>query len=103
MSQLEDPKYEIDRLVTSAGDALSDEIVSRLGQLINDLLVIADKLSRNDCLMKAIDLLDDDKLMKDVKPSKGGIGGMIKIMSDPDVQYALQYMGKLMKEVQSEK
>lgn len=103
MTQLEDPRYEIERVIISAGDALSDDIVARLGTLINDLLTIADKATRNECLMKALDALSDSKLMDDVKPSRGGIGGMIKVMSDPDVQYALQYMGKLMKEVNSRK
>lgn len=97
------------RVLGSAGDALSDDIVGRLGQMINELLCIADRIARNENLNKLLDLLERDHMVETLaslleaaasakashepKPS-GGIVSLLKTMSDPDVQQALQLLSK---------
>lgn len=97
------------RVLGSAGDAISDDIVGRLGEMANELLCIADRVSRNQNLHKILDLLERDhmvdmlasmaeaaataKASHEVK-SSGGIGGLLKTMKDPEVQQALQFMSK---------
>ncbi len=97
------------RVLGSAGDALSDDIVGRLGEMANSLMIIADRISRNENIHKLLDLLERDymvdmltsmceaaasaKASHDVK-SSGGIMGLLKTMKDPEVQQALQFMSK---------
>lgn len=97
------------RVLGSAGDALSDDIVGRLSQMINELLCMADRIARNENLNKLLDLLERDHMVETLtslceaaatakashaaKPS-GGIGSLIKTLKDPEVQQALQFMSK---------
>lgn len=97
------------RVLGSAGDAISDDIIGRLGEMVNELLCIADRISRNENLQKLLDLLERDHMVDmlasmaeaaalarashDVQAS-GGIGGLLKTMKDPEVQQALQFMTK---------
>ena len=101
------------RVLGATGDALSDDIVGRLGQMINDLLCIADRIARNENLNKLLDLLERDHMVETLaslleaaasakashepKPS-GGIVSFLKTMSDPDVQQALQLLSKFSSE-----
>ena len=97
------------RILGSAGDALSDDIVSRLGEMVNELLCIADRISRNENLHKLLDLLEREHMVdmlasmaeaaasakaSHTVQSSGGIGGLLKTMKDPEVQQALQFMSK---------
>lgn len=97
------------RVLGSAGDALSDDIVGRLGQMINELLFMADRIARNENLNKLLDLLERDHMVEtltslceaaatakashEVK-SSGGIASLLKTIKDPEVQQALQFMSK---------
>ena len=97
------------RVLGSAGDALSDDIVGRLGEMVNSMLILADRISRNENLHKLLDLLERDymvdmltsmceaaasaKASHDVE-AKGGIMGLLNTMKDPEVQQALKFMSK---------
>ena len=97
------------RVLGSAGDALSDDIVGRLGEMANSMLILADRISRNENLHKLLDLLERDymvdmltnmceaaasaKASHDVQ-AKGGIIGLLNTMKDPEVQQALKFMSK---------
>ena len=97
------------RVLGSAGDALSDDIVGRLGEMANSMLILADRISRNENLHKLLDLLERDymvdmltsmceaaasaKASHDVE-AKGGIMGLFNTMKDPEVQQALKFMSK---------
>ncbi len=97
------------RVLGAAGDAMSDDIVSRLGEMVNALMIIADRISRNENLHKLLDLLERDymvdmltsmceaaasaKASHEVQ-STGGIMGLLKTMKDPEVQQALKFMSK---------
>ena len=97
------------RVLGSAGDALSDDIVGRLGQMINDLLCLADRISRNENLDKLLDLLERDHMVDTLTSlceaaattkaahttaASGGVMNLLSTMKDPEVQQALQFMSK---------
>ncbi len=97
------------RVLGSAGDALSDDIVGRLGSIINELLILADRISRNENIHKLLDLLERDHMVEMLSSlceaaasakashevnATGGIVGFLNTMKDPEVQQALQFMSK---------
>ena len=101
------------RVLGSAGDALSDDIVGRLGQMANELLCLADRIARNDNITKLLDLLERDHMVETLaslleaaasakashepKPS-GGVVSLLKTMADPEVQQALKFISKFSSE-----
>jgi uncharacterized protein YjgD (DUF1641 family) len=95
------------RVLGSAGDALSDDIIGRLAETASELMIMADRLARNENLLRLLDLLERDhvidtliSLLESVSEAKashkptatGGISGLLKIMSDRDVQEGLQFV-----------
>ena len=97
------------RVFGAAGDAINDDIVGRLGQTLNDLLCLADRVARNENLNKLLDLLERDQFVEtltslyeavamakadNASQSLGGIGGFIKVIKDPETQQALQFISK---------
>ncbi len=97
------------RILGSAGDALSDDIIGRLGEMVNELLCMADRIARNDNLNKLLELLERDHMVDTLSglleaaatakashttESSGGVMGLLKIAKDPEVQQALQFMLK---------
>ena len=40
-------QQQMDRFMQGAGDALTDDTVARLGFMMNELLIIADRVTRN--------------------------------------------------------
>ena len=57
MSELQSMQTEAERIFESAADALSDDIVGRLGATMGDGLMLLDQVSRSN-LDKAIPLID---------------------------------------------
>jgi uncharacterized protein YjgD (DUF1641 family) len=97
------------RVLGAAGDAINDDIVGRLGEMANSLMIIADRITRNENIHKLLDLLERDYMVDMLTslceaaasakashdtPSAGGIMGLLKTMKDPEVQQALQFMSK---------
>ncbi len=97
------------RVLGSAGDAISDDIVGRLSEMANELMIIADRVARNENIHKLLDLLERDYMIEMLTslceaaasakashdtPSPGGIMGLLKTLKDPEVQQALQFMSK---------
>ena len=100
------------RVMGSAADALSDDIVGRLAETAGELMCVADRLARNENLMKLLNLLENDELVDSIvefaevasevkktgiSESSGGITGIYKTMTDPDVQNALGLVGAVAK------
>tara|TARA_B110000014_G_scaffold264101_1_gene263363 strand:+ start:495 stop:839 length:345 start_codon:yes stop_codon:yes gene_type:complete len=105
-------QQQVDRFMQGAGDALTDDTVARLGFMINELLIIADRVTRNKNFMKLLEMTESkdfakmlDSLCvaydshKESPTTSGGVGGMLKVMSDPDVQGALRLLGNFNKEL----
>lgn len=104
----------IARLFGSVEDSLSDDIVSRLALVVTELACLVDKLSRNEGIQRLIDLLGNSEVQGTLEnvlnaaskasveaatlpPSGGGIGGMLKTMTDPATQDALRFVALVSK------
>ena len=92
-------QQQVDRFMQGAGDALTDDTVARLGFMMNELLIIADRVTRNKNIMKLLEMSESKDFAKmldalsvaydsykESPTTSGGIGGMIKVMGDPNVQ-----------------
>ena len=102
------------RVMGAAGDAMTDDIVSRLAETAGELMCIADRLSRSEGLLRLLDLLEREPIVNllaefgeaaaaakasHAPDSKGGMLGMMSTMQDPDVQDALKFFGAMFKEL----
>ena len=109
-----DRVVNLTRVIGAAGDAVTDDIVSRLAETVGELLCIADRLARSESLLRLLDLLDNKQMINTLvefgeavtavdsshnSNSKGGISGMMKTMSDPDMQDALKYFSSIFREM----
>jgi len=100
------------RVLGAAGDALSDDIIGRLGEIVNELLCMADRVARNENLNKLLGLLEQDDMadtladlcsaVAEVKQASsttmpsGSLMSLVNTMKDPEVQQALLLMSKFM-------
>ncbi|MDW3094083.1 MAG: hypothetical protein R8G33_00245 [Gammaproteobacteria bacterium] len=102
------------RVMGAAGDAMTDDIVSRVAETGGELMCIADRLARSEGLLRLLDLLEREHIMNLLlefaeaaaaakashePASKGGVMGMMGTMQDPDVQDALKFFGAMFKEL----
>ena len=109
-----DRVVNLSRVLGAAGDAMTDDIVSRVAETGGELLSIADRLARSEGLLRLLDLLEREHIINTLvefgeaaatakashTPSaKGGVPGMMKTMSDPDVQDALKFFATLFREM----
>lgn len=105
-------QQQVDRFMQGAGDALTDDTVARLGFMMNELLIIADRVTRNKNIMKLLEMSESKDFAKTLDAlsvafdsyknntsSSGGIGGMLKVMGDPEVQGALKLLGNFSREL----
>ena len=88
-------------------------MVLRLSQLATESMILADRLMRSDGFLRLIGLLERPDIQDtlaglleavstaraDVSaaPAKGGLGGAIRLMSEPGTQDALRFMAGLSK------
>ena len=100
---------ELASLVTAAQDALSDEMVSRMASAFSEGITLLDRVTRNDGLMRLVHVLDrpenqalllgladalsaTSRELASSKPSKGGVGGMLKLARDPGTEEGLRML-----------
>lgn len=100
------------RLVGSAEDALTDDMIGRLARVVSEGLFLIDRLTRSDGFMRMIAILEREDIQEalmrmlqavstasaDIQAAprpKGGIGGAIKLLADPDTQSALHLMANV--------
>jgi uncharacterized protein YjgD (DUF1641 family) len=98
---------EFAHLVTSAQDALTDDMVNRLASAFSEGINLLDRLTRNEgfthllremdrpvnqrflvCLSNAF--THASRELATAPPASGGIGGLVKLLSDPGVQEGLR-------------
>ncbi len=100
---------EFAQLVTSAQDALSDDMVNRLSSALSEGITLLDRLTRNEGfthLLRELDRVENQRFLvcmsnafteasrelATAPPAAGGIGGLIKLMSDPGTQEGLRLL-----------
>ena len=100
---------EFAQLVTSAQDALTDDMVNRLASTLSEGISLLDRLTRNDGLthlLREIDRPENQRFiicmsnafteasreLAKAPPLGGGLGGLLKLMSDPGVQEGLRLL-----------
>lgn len=114
---------EFASLVTSARDAMSDEIVTRLSSAFSEGITLLDRLTRNEGLMRLLQVLDrpeSQRLLMSMAdaistmsqelatapPAKGGMIALIRLARQPGTQEGLrslsllgQYWGESLREL----
>ncbi|MDP2132870.1 MAG: hypothetical protein Q8J99_04600 [Sulfuritalea sp.] len=100
---------EFAQLVTSAQDAMSDDIVNRLASALSEGITLLDRLTRNEGfihLLRELDRPENQRFLVCMSnaftaasrelaaapPATGGIGGLLKLVSDPGTQEGLRLM-----------
>ena len=100
---------EFAQLVTSAQDAMSDDIVNRLASALSEGITLLDRLTRNEGfthLLRELDRPENQRFLicmsnaftaasrelATAPPASGGIGGLIKLISDPGTQEGLRLL-----------
>lgn len=100
---------EFAQIITSARDAMSDEMVSRLAGAMSEGLTLLDRLTRNDGLMtllRALDRQDSQNLLialadaihatsADIAtdaPAAGGLGNMLRVARDSGTQEGVRFL-----------
>ena len=112
-----DTLVELSSAISSAQDAMTDDIVTRLAAAIGEGMILMDRLTRNEGLMSLMQALNepamqemlerlgsalgssaDDQENQDAR-RVGGYSGLIRMLKDPDVQSAIYQMAGLLKKV----
>lgn len=104
--------FEVATLITSARDAMSDEIVTRLSSAFSEGITLLDRLTRNEGLMRLLQVLDRpetqyllvslsealNKMSREIAtspPARGGIGGILQLVREPGTQEGLRSLSVL--------
>ena len=103
---------EFAQIITSARDAMSDDMVSRLAGAVSEGLSLLDRLTRNEGLMhllRTLDRQDSQCLLvalsqaihatsKDIAataPASGSLGDMLRVVRDPGTQEGIRFLAVL--------
>jgi len=99
-------------LVSSARDAMSDEMVARLSRSFSEGIALLDRLTRNEGLMRLLQVLDRpesqhlllglsralpqmSREFAATPSARGGIGGLWQLVREPGTQEALRSLSIL--------
>lgn len=103
---------EFAQLVTSAQDAMSDDIVYRLAAAMSEGITLLDRLTRNQGLMRLLQVLDHPESQRlliglaeslretsrdiaAMPPARGGMGELLRAMFQPGTQEGLRVLSVL--------
>jgi hypothetical protein len=104
--------YELTTLISSARDALSDEMVTRMSSAFSEGFSLLDRLTRNEGLMQLLRVLDrpeSQQLLKGLAdaigemtrevsiapPAKGGVTGLLTLACKPGTQEGIRALSIL--------
>jgi hypothetical protein len=107
-----DRMVNVARVLGSAADSMSEDIISRLAAVASDGICLLDRLARNEGLTRLLCVLERkesqdlmvslaDALvatsqdMAQKPPAKGGVGGMWQVAKQPGTQDGMQILGLL--------
>ena len=112
-----DNLVELSSAISSAQDAMTDDIVTRLAAAIGEGMILMDRLTRNEGLMSLMQALNEPAMQEMLErlgsalgtpadgqenqdaPRVGGYSGLIRMLKDPDVQSAIYQMAGLLNKV----
>ena len=97
------------RLIGSAEDALTDDMIGRLAYMATEGLSLLDRLTRSDGFLSMLRILERTEVQEsftafleavcaarseaiDAEASSGGLGSMLKLARDPQTQDAMRFM-----------
>jgi uncharacterized protein YjgD (DUF1641 family) len=97
------------RLIGSAEDALTDDMIGRLAYMATEGLSLLDRLTRSDGFLNMLRILERTEVQEsftafleavcaarseavDAEASSGGLGSMLKLARDPQTQDAMRFM-----------
>lgn len=100
---------EFAHLVTSAQDAMSDEMVNRLASTFSEGITLLDRLTRNEGFLHLLRELDRaenqhflicmsnafthaSRELAAAPPAPGGLAGLLRLVSDPGTQEGLRLL-----------
>ncbi len=100
---------EFAHLVTSAQDAMSDEIVHRLASALSEGITLLDRLTRNEGMIHMLREMDRpenqrflvcvsdafsaaSRELATMPPASGGLAGLLRLVSDPGTQEGLRLL-----------
>ncbi|WP_455386107.1 hypothetical protein [Acidihalobacter prosperus] len=100
------------RLIGSAEDALTDDMIGRLAYVASEGLSLLDRLTRSDGFLGMLRILERTEVQEsftafleavcaarseavEAQPSGGGLGPMLKLARDPQTQDAMRFMVSL--------
>lgn len=103
---------EIIDLLASARDAMSDEMVTRLARAMSEGVALLDRLTRNEGFMRLLQVLDRpesqyllmslatalgqmSRELATAPPTKGGIGGLLRLAREPGTQEGIRALSLL--------
>lgn len=103
---------ELATLVSSARDALSDDMVTRLAGAFSEGITLLDRLTRNQGLMRLLQVLDRPETqhllmsladalgqmsreLATAPPARGGIAGLWKLAREPGTQEGIRALSLL--------
>ena len=103
---------EIGTVIAAAKDALNDDMVARMASAVSEGITLLDRLTRNEALVRLLRDLDrpeNQALLRSLSealsktsrelsgsaPAKGGLGTLVKQLSDPGTQEGLRILATL--------
>ncbi|CDQ10992.1 conserved protein of unknown function [Acidithiobacillus ferrivorans] len=104
-----DRLVQLARLIGSAQDAMSDEMISRMAGMAGDALCLVDRITRAgtaERLLEVAEQIEKTHVMTDLLQSlagaaeesahaptpKGGVGGLWEIIRQPETQQTIQFL-----------
>ena len=105
---------ELAAAISSAQDAMTDDIVTRLASAMGEGMILMDRLTRNQGLMSLLQALNQPAVQDSLEclaealrsgsvmdavnaktPKTGGYGGLLRMAKDPDVQDAIYTLARV--------
>jgi len=107
---------ELAAAISSAQDAMTDDIVTRLASAMGEGMILMDRLTRNQGLMSLLQALNQPAVQDSLEclaealrsgsvidavnaktPKTGGYSGLLRMAKDPDVQDAVYTLARVVK------
>jgi uncharacterized protein YjgD (DUF1641 family) len=100
---------QLARLVGSAQDTLTDDMIGRLARVACEGILLIDRLTRSDGFLRLIAILEREDVLntliefldavsaareeaRKAPPLKGGMGGVMTLVKDRDMQVAMRFI-----------